>query len=541
MSTPTPETKQVALTVDGKPVQVPAGSTVFQAAQKAGIFIPHYCYHPDLSIAGVCRMCVVDVEKIPRLQISCNTPVTEGMVVKTNTDRVRTAVKACLELHLINHPLDCPICDKAGECKLQDFYAGYGLYPSQMDYEKVHKPKVVDIGTIVLDSERCILCTRCVRFTDEVTRTHELRIFNRGDRSELKTYDGGPLRNHYTGNLADICPVGALTAKDFRFQQRVWFLDKTDSVCTLCARGCNTQVSYNPRTKRLFRVEPRRNPDVNRSWICDTGRWGYHFVYSEKRLRTPLMRHEGALTEAPWEAAFRRLSAAIADAPEAVLVGLSSQLTNEEVAEAALGLGKLGVKHFGRVAEDKVVGETEPFDGVLRHRDPTPNAAGVERTLAALGVPMLDSASARKLLSGGTVRWLFLFGMEGEAMSFCDPWLENLPSDVSLVVHATSQLPLWERAEWLLPAASAFERAGTMVNALGRLQRLQAAIPRVHLARSAHDVVHGIGQGNDRTPTPLNRHRQVFEKVVAPRLVGKEMTFAAVDPMGLRSAEGVKR
>lgn len=234
--------KMVKLTINDKAVEVPAGTSVFAAAAMAGIEIPHYCYHPDLSVAGVCRMCMVEIEKNPRLQISCNTPATEGMVVKTKTDKVKETVKNVLELHLINHPLDCPICDKAGECKLQDFYSGYGLYESRMDYEKVHKPKVQDIGTIMLDSERCILCSRCVRFTSEVTKTNELGIFNRGDRAVLGTVDNKPLKNDYTGNLADICPVGALTAKDFRFKQRVWFLDKTKTVCTLCAHGCNTVV-----------------------------------------------------------------------------------------------------------------------------------------------------------------------------------------------------------------------------------------------------------------------------------------------------------
>ncbi|MEZ4750597.1 MAG: hypothetical protein R3B54_08205 [Bdellovibrionota bacterium] len=172
------------------------------------------------------------------------------MVVRTSSDKARQAQKGSLELHLINHPVDCPICDKAGECKLQDFYREFGLYKSRVELsDKVHKPKAKDIGTIVLDAERCILCTRCARFTHEVTHTDELVIVNRGDRSELKTYDDGPLRNDYTGNLADICPVGALTARDFRFQQRVWFLEEKDSVCTMCARGCNTTVSYNPKTK----------------------------------------------------------------------------------------------------------------------------------------------------------------------------------------------------------------------------------------------------------------------------------------------------
>ncbi len=334
--------KLVGLEINGKRVEVPAGTSVFQAASQAGVFIPHYCYHPDLSVAGVCRMCMVDIEKNPRLQISCNTPVADGMVVKTNTDKVKETVKSVLELHLINHPLDCPICDKAGECKLQDFYRDYGLYESRMDYQKVHKPKAKDIGTIVLDSERCILCTRCVRFTQEVTKTNELGIFNRGDRSELKTFDDGPLKNDYTGNLADICPVGALTAKDFRFQCRVWFLDKTDSVCTFCARGCNTTVSVNPATKTLYRVEPRRNVEVNKSWICDTGRWEYHHVYSEKRVTVTRERRDGKWEDSPWNDLFRAAGEILHKAAERVLIAISTQATNEEIIDVVQGLSGLG-------------------------------------------------------------------------------------------------------------------------------------------------------------------------------------------------------
>ncbi|MCJ8278093.1 MAG: 2Fe-2S iron-sulfur cluster-binding protein [Bdellovibrionales bacterium] len=219
--------------VNGKDIEVEEGTSVIQAFQQAGEDIAHYCWHPGLSVAGVCRLCMVEIEGNPRLQIACNTMVSEGMSVNNNSEMVKDAVKWGLDFHLINHPLDCPICDQAGECGLQDQYMKFGQYDSEMGQNKVKKSKVVDLGEkVVLDSERCILCSRCVRFTEEVSKTNELGIFNRGDHSEIGTYAGKPLDNKYSINTVDICPVGALTSKDFRFRQRVWFLKDKPSVCT---------------------------------------------------------------------------------------------------------------------------------------------------------------------------------------------------------------------------------------------------------------------------------------------------------------------
>lgn len=492
--------KLVKLTINGKGMEVPVGTTVFNAAAAHGIEIPHYCYHPDLSVAGVCRMCMVDIEKNPRLQISCNTQVSEGMVVRTDTEKVKETVKNVLELHLINHPLDCPICDKAGECKLQDFYADYGLYESRMDYEKVHKPKVQDIGTIVLDSERCILCSRCVRFTAEVTKTNELGIFNRGDRSVLGTVDNQPLKNDYTGNLADICPVGALTAKDFRFKQRVWFLDKTKTVCGLCAHGCNTLVSKNPDTQKLYRVEPRRNPEVNKSWICDRGRWEFHYVHDENRIREPKKLVDGVWTDQTWHAAFQSLSEEIIQAPDLVLVALSTQLTNEEVADCVSSLRDLGVSHFTWVVDESVVSETQPFDGILKHRDLTPNAQGFQRVMKNLGMNWLSGTQAQEKLRSECFKRLLILGIEGYEMPGLASLLLSAPSSLRIALHATTQNPFLEKCEWVLPNTSTFEKSGSFVNAQGVFQKVQASIPRQFLSRDAHQVIWGISNQGDRKP-----------------------------------------
>ncbi len=471
-------------------------------------------------------MCMVDIEKMPKAQISCNTVATEGMVVRTDTEKIRETVKGVLELHLINHPLDCPICDKAGECKLQDFYLDYGLYSSRMSFEKVHKPKVQDIGTIMLDSERCILCTRCVRFTEEVSKTNELGIFNRGDRSELRTYDGGPLRNDYTGNLADICPVGALTAKDFRFQCRVWFLQKHESVCTSCARGCNTTVSVNPDTRRLYRVEPRRNPEVNRSWICDTGRWDFHSVY-EGRIPTPLVNDNG-WKESTWNEAFKSIGDMMAK--EGMLIFLSTQLTNEELIDSVTTYSQLGVQNYCWLVNEEVTGETEPYDGVLKHRDVTPNARGFSELSRRIPFANLGITEARARLKKGSYSGVLVVGLEGERCEAWDLIAESI--SVPLFVHASNRRASFERACWLLPNVSSFEKTGTVINALGRVQKLTKALPLQGLSRDAHQLAWGIAQRGDRLPLPSNHPARVFEEMVRPQFCPNE-SLSKFPPLGV--------
>ena len=269
--------------VNGQDLEVAAGTTIIQAYKQANIDICHYCWHPGLSVAGCCRLCMVQIEGMPKLQIACNTEVRDGMVVNNTSEVVKETVKWGLDFHLINHPLDCPICDQAGECGLQAQYMRFGQYDPEMAEPKVKKHKVIDLGpTVVLDSERCILCSRCVRFTDEVSKTKELGIYNRGDRSEIGTAPGVPLNNNYSLNTVDICPVGALTSKDFRFRQRAWYLKEADSICPGCSTGCNVKVSYNE--EGLWRVKPRENQAVNGYWMCDVGRNTYKFVNLKARL-----------------------------------------------------------------------------------------------------------------------------------------------------------------------------------------------------------------------------------------------------------------
>src|SRR3989454_2697156 len=283
------------LTINGKEVEVPEGTNLIEAAKTAGAEVPHYCYHPALSIAGQCRLCMVDIERVPRRQLADNAEATEAGVAPRERGGVRDPRRSMMEFHLINHPLDCPVCDQAGECFLQIYYMKHGLYDPRMVDEKVHKPKAVPIGPhVMLDAERCILCSRCVRFCDEITHTGELGIFQRGDQSEIGLFPGTALENKYSGNVIDICPVGALTDRDFRFQVRVWYLDTAKSVCNGCARGCNVEVHTNKhRThhnqgRRVARLKPRFKAQVNTGGDCDAGRHGLKGIDAKNPALQPL-------------------------------------------------------------------------------------------------------------------------------------------------------------------------------------------------------------------------------------------------------------
>ena len=405
--------KQIALTIDGKPVTVPEGTTVLQACEKAGSPVPFYCYHPGLSIAGNCRICLVELVGSPKLQISCYTRVTEGMQVLTTSDKALVGRRDVLEFLLINHPLDCPVCDQAGECWLQDYYMQHGLYDPKFNEAKNKKPKAVPIGpTVMLDAERCILCSRCVRFTDEITKTGEFGIFNRGDHSEIGLHPGKRLDNKYSGNTVDICPVGALTDRDFRFKCRVWYLGATNSVCPGCSRGCNIQIHYNrerewrphiAKGERVMRLKPRYNPDVNQWWMCDEGRYGYKFI-DEDRLSHVQINENGTLRQGTWEEGLALVAGrlkALKDAGKMDHAGviLSSQLTNEDLYAAKRFCAEAGIAQV--VFQRPRPGDS---DDLLIQADKSPNAKGAQAMGISEGAEGLLERAAKKHL-----RVLFVF------------------------------------------------------------------------------------------------------------------------------------
>jgi len=383
----------IKLTIDGKEIEVPKGTRVIEAAKQAGIDVPFYCYHPGLSIAGNCRMCLVEIEKMPKLQISCHMECMDGMVVKTNTEKVLETRKHVLEFLLVNHPLDCPVCDQAGECWLRDYYMKHGLYDSRLGEDKVKKPKAVPIGpSVILDAERCILCSRCVRFTDEISKTSELGIINRGDHAEITVFPGKELINPYSGCVVDLCPVGALTDRDFRFKTRVWYLDSGDSICNGCSRGCNIQVQYNldrphhAKGERIKRLKPRYNEKINQWWMCDEGRYGYK-SNEHNRITVPVKRGRGEVLEQTWHKVFPEVSGLIQKAGTKIAVFISPQLTNEELFLAhKLFKETLKLKHVYLLSPNAAGFQ----DDILIRADKNPNSKGAE----ALGFNYRDNTAS---------------------------------------------------------------------------------------------------------------------------------------------------
>ena len=334
--------------IDGKELEVDNKLSVIQAARENGIKIPHFCWHPRLSVAGNCRMCLVEVEKIPKLVIACATQVAEGMVVRTKSDRVINAQQAVMEFLLINHPLDCPICDEAGECKLQDYTYKYSVGVSRFEFEKIRKPKRVALGPhVMLDVERCIMCSRCIRFCDEVAKKPQLVFSQRGDHVELTTFPGEELDNAYSMNVIDLCPVGALTSRDFRFNARVWDMSSTETVCPGCARGCNMTMWV--RNNEVLRLTPRLNPEVNDYWMCDYGRLNtFKHINAVERLSSSMIRKDGELVEVGWDEAIAAAAFGLKGVKRNEIAGFGSAFaTNEDnYLFAKLMKDAIGTKHL---------------------------------------------------------------------------------------------------------------------------------------------------------------------------------------------------
>ena len=477
------------LTVNGKEITVPDGTNLIEAAREAGVEVPHYCYHPGLSIAGQCRLCMVDIDKVPRPQIACNTQVAEGMVVQTETERVKDTRRAMLEFHLINHPLDCPVCDQAGECFLQIYYMKHGLYDPRMTDEKVHKPKAVPLGPhVILDAERCILCSRCVRFCDEITGTGELGIFHRGDHSEIGLFPGTALENAYSGNVIDICPVGALTDRDFRFQVRVWYLDTAKSICNGCARGCNIEIHTNKhRThhnqgKRVARLKPRFNAEVNQWWICDAGRYGFRWIDDESRLTAPAVTVDGQSVETTWDDAVATLAGQLSRyRPEEIGVLASPQMSNEDLWALRRLLDALGAVHHDFAVPPREPGED---DKLLIRADKNPNTRGARLAGLGPGAGGLDAGGILDAAAAKKIKLLWVLHHDLTASGFAPSRVSAALAGADTVVfQGTNASPTSERAALVLPSAAYAERDGTFTNFEGRVQRFRPALTPLGEAR----------------------------------------------------------
>jgi NADH-quinone oxidoreductase subunit G len=505
--------------IDGHRIEVETGATVIQAAERLGIEIPHYCWHPGLSIAGNCRMCLVEIEKQPKLQIACNTRVGEGMVVSTRSERTMAAQRAVLEFLLVNHPIDCPVCDQAGECKLQEYYMDYDRQRSRVALgDKVRKRKAVPIGPLVmLDQERCIVCARCTRFLDEVTKTHELAIFERGNHCEVALAPGKTLDNPYAGNVIDICPVGALTSRDFRFRARVWYLRQTESICGGCANGCNIEIYH--REGQIYRFQPRANADVNQYWMCDAGRLSCHELQGEARLLEVLVRTDDAFQPTAWPQTLDAVAQRLREAggAGAVAVLASARSTNEEL----YLLRRLATCVGGTVAGVSWSPADATGDEFLVKADKNPNTRGLQ----VLGFDDGDTALAGMLagIEAGRVRVLLLHRTDWVAWGAAArvrQALEQVPYVVVLDTHGSETA---QYANVVLPLATYAEVDGTFVNHAGRVQRVQVAVPPPGAAQAGWSVLAEL-LGRLEAGLVLPSAERVFAA-----LAGEQPTFAGLD------------
>ena len=541
-------TTMINVQIDGAWRQFPKGTKLIEACMQSGSFIPHYCYHPALSTPGNCRMCLLEIggPKMdanrqpvlgpdgrpeiawsPKPQISCALEITDGMAARTNSPLVEDCRKGVMEFLLINHPLDCPICDKAGECRLQEFAVEFGHGGSNFLEEKVKKPKRQDIGKhIVLDDERCILCSRCVRFMQEVAHDDVLGFVDRGSHTTLTVHEGQRLDSNYSLNTVDICPVGALTSKDFRFKMRVWFLRETKSLCTSCGTGCNTIIGA--RENEIIRQTPRQNDAVNSYWMCDHGRLNYAYLYREDRLVQPQLRENGRLQKSTWPRVIQQVAEKMSALPrgETAMIA-SARMTNEELWLA----GKV-TRHLGITLHD-VVARPQTADGILVSDDGNPNTAGAQLLGVAhhpAGAKAHDIAAA---VRHGTVKALLCFGEDPRHYGLTEAELARLDLIVCLDILPNTATKL---ATAVLPGAGFAEKRGSMVNVQGRIQRLNRATQPPGQARDDWEILSDLLRAlGDEAPQTLDG---VFKEMSAAVPAFSGLTLAKLGEQGVPLATG---
>ncbi len=513
-----PPVEKIKIKIDGRDVEVPrlmpdwqgklVPTTMLQACQLAGIDVPHYCYHPRLPVAGNCRMCLVEfglpamgpdrkpalnedgTPKIarqalpydptqPRGAIACATPISPGMEIYPGSPATKQMREGVLEELLINHPLDCPICDQAGECKLQEYSVQYGQAESRSVEPKVHKPKAVDLGPrIVLDAERCILCTRCIRFTKDIVGDDKLGIINRGSYSTIAAYPGTQFDNNYTLNTVDICPVGALTSKDFRFQMRVWFLKETKSLCTSCGTGCNIVIGS--RQEKIYRYEPRENDAVNATWMCDAGRLNYKWVGRKDRL---VEVQSSKFKVQSWPAALSEISELLRKAPAgSVAIIASARQTNEEL----FLLKKLATK-LGAITDSVPrIGES---DRLLVNADKSPNSNGARLTGIAANPTGSNLPKTAEGIKSGAIKTLIVFGEDVTKHGIAATLLGKLET---LIVSDILPSQTTAAAHYLLPGCAHAEKRGSFTNVKGRVQRFFKAVEPPGDTRPEWEFLHEL-------------------------------------------------
>jgi NADH-quinone oxidoreductase subunit G len=461
----------ITITINDRHYQVDENQTIIQAAVKHNIEIPYFCWHPKLSVSGNCRMCLVEVEQMPKLVIACMTPVADGMVIHTNNERVITARQAVMEFLLINHPLDCPICDEAGECKLQDYAYTYSRGVSRFDELKVHKPKRVPLGPrVILDVERCIMCSRCIRFSEEIAKQPVLTFTQRGDYVVLTTFPDQELDNPYSMNVIDICPVGALTSRDFRFKSRVWEMASTETICVGCARGCNTYLWT--RNNQAMRLTPRINNEVNEHWMCDHGRLStYKYINEDVRIQEPMVLHDGKYVEVTWELAIETAADGLKRYKGKEIAVIASPYSTNEENYLLKKFAHTILKTPNIDYLDHVIAEDE--DDILIRADKTPNSSGLKLLGIRERKEGLDWTGIVKGIREGRIKCLYVMN---EDIAAIDEVRELLPKLELLIVHSWSHNKTTQHAHVVFSSTTYAEMSGTITNFKGRVQLLRPAI-----------------------------------------------------------------
>ena len=545
---PDPTTPLFNVQIDGVWHQFAKGTRLIEACEQAGSYVPRYCYHKKLSSPGNCRMCLIEmgfprlgpdhkpelgadskplINWMPRPQISCAQDVAEGIGVRTNSPLVKECQRGVMEFLLINHPLDCPICDQAGECRLQEFSVDFGTSESRFLENKVKKPKNVVLGPrVTLDDERCILCSRCIRFCQEIAHDDVLGFVDRGSYTVLTAHPGKRLENNYSLNTVDICPVGALTSTDFRFKMRVWFLKETKSICTSCATGCNTVTGT--REDVIYRQTPRENDAVNSCWMCDYGRLNFKYLERENRLLEPQIRSEGKLAAADWPMAIAQAALQLKQfaGPEIAIIA-SGRMTNEELWLARQLAKTLGVELID------IVPRRGPGDDILLSEDRNPNTNGARLILGSTSEPGAKVMAIADAVKSGQIKALVI--LKENTMHLGVP-VERLAQLPVFIVMNVLPNEATEKATVVLPACGFAEKRGSMINGRGRLQRLNRAVRPPGNARDDLEILRDLLQatgGGDSLSSVDDVFRRISETV--PRFAG--LTLSKIGDLGVHILE----
>jgi NADH-quinone oxidoreductase subunit G len=545
------EKGMVNVQIDGVWRQFPKGTRIIEACRSVGSIVPHYCYHPKLTAPGNCRMCLVQtgmpprpapgqepqrdehgyepIGWMPRPVIACANTVAENMGIRTSGELVEKCREGVMEFLLINHPLDCPICDQAGECRLQEHSVGHGRGVSRFIDMKVKKPKNVDIGPrIRLDDERCIMCSRCIRFMDEVAGDPVLGFTQRGTHTTLTVHPGRLLDSNYSLNTADICPVGALTSNDFRFQMRVWFLKETPSIDVNCGTGTN--ITIWTRGNKIHRITPRQNDEVNSCWMPDSHRLNFHYIDGENRLSQPLAKNAAGLHEpTTWSAALASAASAIKSfAPDQIAVIASGRMTNEELFLARALAENIGTQHLS------IVPRSGEADHLLVAADRNPNTTGA-KLVWENNDPSSKLDSIRSAVRSGEIKALIVLGEDLVSdAGFSSDDLSNLGLLVQLHTLAN---PTASRAHFVLPTAAFAEKRGSMVNLSGRLQRLNRAVEPTGQCRDDWEAIRDLICAITGDKHEIHHIEDVFKAIAENIPAFQNLTLSKIGHQGTQITE----